>query len=234
MSVSFANFFRQIEKGDTIGNKIFWLVNFLQSFSAIWILSVLIRDSSSSFADRGSQWDHILSFWMLGESLWRGIILFIRIVTLVTPCLMMTTAVRAFIAVKSILNLFIIIILVSEYAALIDAKTYTSMIEYTSFMVMNVDVICSCIFVYLLRKTITNYNRTVPVSNELSLPTHKYTLSTNENEDKLCLICLSEFIVGEQIKTLPCKHFYHVLCIDQWLVRKPTCPKCKRSILDIV
>ncbi|GIL48151.1 hypothetical protein Vafri_4840 [Volvox africanus] len=49
---------------------------------------------------------------------------------------------------------------------------------------------------------------------------------------EVCSICLSEFEDGERVKHLPCKHFYHVACIDQWLGRDITCPLCKDNVLD--
>ncbi|KAG2486682.1 hypothetical protein HYH03_014612 [Edaphochlamys debaryana] len=49
---------------------------------------------------------------------------------------------------------------------------------------------------------------------------------------EMCSICLCEFEDGERIKHLPCKHFYHVPCIDQWLGRDITCPLCKDNVLE--
>ncbi|KAJ2634229.1 hypothetical protein GGF40_004330 [Coemansia sp. RSA 1286] len=46
-----------------------------------------------------------------------------------------------------------------------------------------------------------------------------------------CPICLEEFDVGEHVRELPCKHKYHVICIDTWLVSRSTCcPYCKLDI----
>ena len=37
--------------------------------------------------------------------------------------------------------------------------------------------------------------------------------------------------VDEIVRLLPCKHHFHQLCIDQWLLDKRTCPMCKMNIL---
>ena len=57
------------------------------------------------------------------------------------------------------------------------------------------------------------------------LPTMIYTKScTNIEADDKCAVCLSEYISGEKLKHLRCKHFFHSECIDPWL-------KVKFSIL---
>lgn len=49
-------------------------------------------------------------------------------------------------------------------------------------------------------------------------------------EDK-CPICLEYYVLEEQIRTLPCRHFYHTQCIDQWLTKiNKICPMCKSDI----
>lgn len=52
------------------------------------------------------------------------------------------------------------------------------------------------------------------------LPIHTYqpSASGNNGDNKTdCLVCMSEFEAGEQLRTLPCCHIYHVTCIDEWL-----------------
>ncbi|OWZ23418.1 hypothetical protein PHMEG_0001721 [Phytophthora megakarya] len=57
---------------------------------------------------------------------------------------------------------------------------------------------------------------------------------TSENED-VCPICLIEFEDGEDVRNLPCKHIFHVACIDEWLKRNTSCPMCKSNVdLDAV
>jgi len=45
-----------------------------------------------------------------------------------------------------------------------------------------------------------------------------------------CCICLTEMEDGCEIKKLPCSHFYHPECIDQWLIVNKTCPVDKKPI----
>lgn len=40
-----------------------------------------------------------------------------------------------------------------------------------------------------------------------------------------CRICLRAYEIGQQIRRLPCRHKFHVDCVDNWLLhRHPTCP----------
>ena len=48
----------------------------------------------------------------------------------------------------------------------------------------------------------------------------------NKNMEKECPICLCNFIIGQEIVTLPCFHFFHGNCISKWLNKKRTCPVC--------
>ncbi|CAN1746892.1 E3 ubiquitin-protein ligase SDIR1 [Linum perenne] len=48
------------------------------------------------------------------------------------------------------------------------------------------------------------------------------------SEDELtCSVCLEQVDVGEVIRTLPCLHQFHAICIDPWLRQQGTCPVCK-------
>ncbi|KAJ2683094.1 hypothetical protein IWW39_005693 [Coemansia spiralis] len=46
-----------------------------------------------------------------------------------------------------------------------------------------------------------------------------------------CAVCLEDFSAGEDVRRLPCRHFFHVACIDPWLSeRSSTCPLCNFDV----
>ncbi|KAI3949602.1 hypothetical protein MKW98_020924 [Papaver atlanticum] len=45
-----------------------------------------------------------------------------------------------------------------------------------------------------------------------------------------CSICLADYDNNDTIRLLPyCGHFFHVQCVDPWLIQRPTCPICRLS-----
>ena len=65
----------------------------------------------------------------------------------------------------------------------------------------------------------------------------KYIPSSTINEPKnasdnnnKCVICLSEFQIGEKESTLPCLHIFHSNCIEKWITQKRWCPVCKYNL----
>jgi hypothetical protein len=46
-----------------------------------------------------------------------------------------------------------------------------------------------------------------------------------------CAVCIENYRVEDIVRILPCKHQFHKICIDQWLLEKRTCPMCKMDIL---
>ncbi|GKY94358.1 hypothetical protein MPSEU_000401700 [Mayamaea pseudoterrestris] len=52
----------------------------------------------------------------------------------------------------------------------------------------------------------------------------------------ICDICLAEYEAGQVVawsKNEQCKHAFHVDCITDWLLRRPTCPTCRQEYIDV-
>ena len=55
----------------------------------------------------------------------------------------------------------------------------------------------------------------------------------DSDEDRpSCPICLGDFVNGDTVRVLPCKHLYHQKCVDQWLMVNASCPSCRLSIVE--
>jgi hypothetical protein len=66
------------------------------------------------------------------------------------------------------------------------------------------------------------------------LPPMQYQPDEELGEDHACSICLDEFIGGDSVRQLPCKHIFHDDCVGKWLVeRSSTCPLCKLDLLQV-
>uniref|UniRef100_A0A8C4S6M2 RING-type domain-containing protein n=1 Tax=Erpetoichthys calabaricus TaxID=27687 RepID=A0A8C4S6M2_ERPCA len=60
------------------------------------------------------------------------------------------------------------------------------------------------------------------------------TLSTKTFHDSgslnSCRVCLAMFVEGEILRSLPCSHEFHAVCVDQWLSMNSTCPVCRGTV----
>ncbi|ORY02002.1 hypothetical protein K493DRAFT_312194 [Basidiobolus meristosporus CBS 931.73] len=70
-----------------------------------------------------------------------------------------------------------------------------------------------------------------PVSVISNLPKKKfYKEKRKGNEPQECVICLEDYVDEDRLRILPCKHEFHIDCIDPWLTtRKKFCPICKQD-----
>ncbi|KAI3966846.1 hypothetical protein MKW92_011558 [Papaver armeniacum] len=53
-------------------------------------------------------------------------------------------------------------------------------------------------------------------------------------EKRECAICLIEFMGGDKLTLLPCKHVYHPRCVGTWFISKTTCPLCRTDLISAV
>ncbi|KAJ2367448.1 hypothetical protein H4S01_002158 [Coemansia sp. RSA 2610] len=70
-----------------------------------------------------------------------------------------------------------------------------------------------------------------PASEDSILKMPRRTITAEEVARKFeCGICMEEYKSDEEVMALPCKHFYHLECIDHWLKMNGTCPICRTRI----
>lgn len=54
---------------------------------------------------------------------------------------------------------------------------------------------------------------------------NKFILNRMRESDKICSICMEEFILKDDVLVIPeCNHLYHEGCIRRWLTRSRKCP----------
>lgn len=57
--------------------------------------------------------------------------------------------------------------------------------------------------------------------------------SANDGSAEICGVCLVDFDEGDEMRVLPCAHYFHRDCIDHWLLHSATmCPTCKCELLQ--
>ncbi|MFQ6624060.1 hypothetical protein Gotur_004258 [Gossypium turneri] len=58
----------------------------------------------------------------------------------------------------------------------------------------------------------------------------KTLLGESRRLPRPCSICLCEYQANEKLRTIPdCKHYFHAICIDEWLKLNAACPICRNT-----
>jgi E3 ubiquitin-protein ligase RNF115/126 len=58
-------------------------------------------------------------------------------------------------------------------------------------------------------------------------------VKTDQVDAKLqCSVCWEDFMLGENVRQLPCTHIYHEPCIRPWLELHGTCPICRQNLMN--
>ncbi|XP_074651445.1 E3 ubiquitin-protein ligase RNF115-like isoform X2 [Tubulanus polymorphus] len=59
----------------------------------------------------------------------------------------------------------------------------------------------------------------------------RVSISQEQVEKTLqCTVCMEDFKLGENVRKLPCDHYYHTDCIVPWLERHGSCPICRKDL----
>ncbi|KAI8467558.1 MAG: hypothetical protein J3K34DRAFT_394994 [Monoraphidium minutum] len=56
--------------------------------------------------------------------------------------------------------------------------------------------------------------------------------AASDGEPEACAVCYDEFADGEEVKCLPCGHYFHPDCVDAWLRLDRVCPVCRGAVWD--
>ena len=67
------------------------------------------------------------------------------------------------------------------------------------------------------------------ILNKFAVTKLKNINSLND-DSKNCIICLEDFKKNDKVIYLPCIHFFHEMCIKNWIKEKQFCPVCKLEI----
>ncbi|KAF5179855.1 RING/U-box superfamily protein [Thalictrum thalictroides] len=68
-------------------------------------------------------------------------------------------------------------------------------------------------------------------ADELALAVGGAAAVIHHHEAESCSVCLSRLREGDEIRTLPCLHVFHRMCVDRWLnMFRKTCPLCRFSV----
>ncbi|KAJ1701884.1 hypothetical protein LUZ63_001663 [Rhynchospora breviuscula] len=108
-------------------------------------------------------------------------------------------------------------------------------ISFVSLVVI-ISVVATFLFArncHLLRRAA--YSRPNSVKKEavelLPCYVYKSSGSNGKHVGETCAICLEEYKEGETLRVLPCKHEFHLECVDSWLTKWGTfCPVCKHEV----
>ncbi len=82
----------------------------------------------------------------------------------------------------------------------------------------------------LLNNESINKQDSQAILNYLPNSVIKEVKKNGDNNNTKCVICLSDFQVGDNVSTLPCLHIFHNDCLEKWINQQKWCPICKFDI----
>ncbi|KAL2516909.1 RING/U-box superfamily protein [Abeliophyllum distichum] len=135
-----------------------------------------------------------------------------------------------------------------------------SCIGYAMPFILCATICCClpCIISVLGFREDLTQNRGATQDSINALPTYKFKMKKNKNsndkesnpgagdggvvaagtekervisgEDAVCCICLARYVNNDELRELPCSHFFHKECVDKWLKINSSCPLCKADV----
>ncbi|MBW02870.1 E3 ubiquitin-protein ligase-like protein, partial [Eschrichtius robustus] len=78
---------------------------------------------------------------------------------------------------------------------------------------------------------LSHRKETKKLIGQLPLHTVKHGEKGIDVDAESCAVCIENFKGKDVIRILPCKHIFHRICIDPWLLDHRTCPMCKLDVI---
>ncbi|XP_059972831.1 E3 ubiquitin-protein ligase RNF149 isoform X2 [Mesoplodon densirostris] len=108
-----------------------------------------------------------------------------------------------------------------------------------AFITMMIISLAWLIFYYIQRFLYTgsqfgsqsHRKETKKLIGQLPLHTVKHGEKGIDVDAESCAVCIENFKGKDVIRILPCKHIFHRICIDPWLLDHRTCPMCKLDVI---
>ncbi|XP_018409648.1 PREDICTED: E3 ubiquitin-protein ligase RNF149 [Nanorana parkeri] len=108
-----------------------------------------------------------------------------------------------------------------------------------AFITMMIISLAWLIFYYIQRFLYTgaqygnqgNRKETKKAISQLQLHKVKRGEKGVDIEAENCAVCIENYKPKDVVRILPCKHIFHRMCIDPWLLEHRTCPMCKLDVI---
>ncbi|PYH73681.1 putative RING finger protein [Aspergillus vadensis CBS 113365] len=79
-----------------------------------------------------------------------------------------------------------------------------------------------------------NINTNTNISNNQERDNDTEDTDTSGDNHRTCAICIDQFADDDDIRSLPCRHIFHTVCLDPWVTKKNAfCPLCKRALCGV-
>lgn len=105
-------------------------------------------------------------------------------------------------------------------------------------VVMFLPILCFCMpcLIRILAR-LQDLQSNVKGANDAAIESLNSVTINNEHlrgvDSSTCPICINDMVEGDQARILPCKHFFHKNCVDEWLRVNASCPTCRASIYSL-
>lgn len=81
------------------------------------------------------------------------------------------------------------------------------------------------------KKNKNNRKETKKAIDKLQLHTVRHGDREIDLDIEGCAVCIEVYRSRDVVRILPCKHVFHRVCIDPWLLEHHTCPMCKLDVI---